>query len=86
MSRTKQQIEEIKKEALDWRKSIEFTENRLEEKVSNVENKLVDIEQSTEEIYDYQIDPDYVEQKLINLEDKSRRNNLGVDGILKSRR
>ena len=41
---TKQKIEEVKKEALDLRKSIEFTENFLEEKVNNTENKLVHID------------------------------------------
>ena len=34
--------------------------------------------------YDYQIDPDYVEQNLIDLEDRSRRNNPRVDGILET--
>ena len=53
---TKQQIEEAKKEVLDLRKSIEFTENQLEEKASNAENKLADIEHRNEEIYDYQFD------------------------------
>ena len=64
----KQQIEEVKKEVLDLRKSIQFTENQVEKKVSNAENKLVDIKQRIEKIYDYQIDPDYVLQKLIDLE------------------
>ena len=44
-------------------------------------NKLADIEHQIEEIYDYQIDLGYVEQKPIDLEDRSRRNNLRVDGI-----
>ena len=66
------------------RKSIEFTENQVEEKVNNAENKQADIEHRIEEIYDYQIDPEYVEQKLIDLEDTSRRNNLRVDGILET--
>ena len=66
------------------RKSIEFTENQLEGKVNNTESKLADIEHRIEEIYDYQIDPEYVEQKLIDLEDRSRRNNLRVDGILET--
>ena len=35
LSITKQQIEEVKKELLDLRKSIEFPENQLEEKVNN---------------------------------------------------
>ena len=67
-SKIKQQIEEVKKEVLDLRKSIQFTENQVEKKVSNAENKLVDIKQRIEKIYDYQIDPDYVLQKLIDLE------------------
>ena len=66
------------------RKSIEFTENQLEEKVNNAKNKLVDIEQRIEEIYDYQIDLDHVKQKLIDLDDRSRRNNLRVDRILET--
>ena len=66
------------------RKSIEFIENQLEQKVNNVENKLADIKHRMEEICDYQIDPDYVEQKLIDLEDRSRRNNQRVDGILET--
>ena len=81
---TKQQTEEVKKEQLDLRKSIEFTENQLEEKVNNGKNKLVDIEQRIEEIYDYQIDLDHVKQKLIDLDDRSRRNNLRVDRILET--
>ena len=52
--------------------------------MNNAENKLVDTEQRIEEIYDYQIDVDYVQQKLIDPEDRSKRNNLGVDGILET--
>ena len=64
------------------RKSIEFTENQLEEKVDKAPNKLADIEHGTEEIYYYQIGPGYVKEKIIDLEDSSSRNNLRVDGIL----
>ena len=34
---------------------------------------------------DYQVDPEYVTNKLIDLEDRSRRNNLRIDGISESR-
>ena len=34
-----------------------------------------------QEIYDYQIDPNYVQDKLTALEDRSRRNNTRIDGI-----
>ena len=32
-------------------------------------------------MYDYQLDPAFTEDKLIELEDRSRRNNLRIDGI-----
>ena len=50
--------------------SIEFTQNQLEEKVNNTENKLANIEHQIEETYDYQIDTEHAEQKLIDLEDR----------------
>ena len=37
---TKQQIEEVKKEVLDLQKSIEFTENQLENKRANIEHRI----------------------------------------------
>ena len=52
--------------------------------MNNVENKVANIKHRVEDIYDYQIDLDYVEQKLIDLEDRSRRSNLKVDGILET--
>ena len=64
LSITKQQIEEVKKEVLDLEKrNIKFTENQLEEKVNNAENKLADIKLRIEEIYGYQIDPEYMSSR-----------------------
>ena len=34
-----------------------------------------------QKIYDYQINPNYVQNKLTALEDRSRRNNTRIDGI-----
>ena len=39
-----------------------------------------------QEIYDYQIDPNYVQDKLTALEDRSRRNNTRIDGIKETKR
>ena len=46
-----------------------------------MEENLGDIERRVQEMYDYQLDPTFIEDKLIDLEDRSRRNNLRVDGI-----
>ena len=77
----KQQIAELKKEINELRQSIEHTENVLEDKVARVEKNLGHIENRVQEIYDYQLDPSFIEDKLIDLEDRPRRNNLRVDGI-----
>ena len=42
--------------------------------------KVSRLEEKAEETYDYQIDPEEVEKKLTNLEDRSRRNNLRIEG------
>ena len=69
---SKQQIAELKKENV--------TENVLEDKVARVEQNLGDIENRIHEMYDYHLDPSFIEDKLIDLEDRSRQNNLRVDG------
>ena len=75
---TMKEIKNIKSEVNELKKSIEFTEEVLEEKV---QKKVGSLEEKVEEIYDYQIDPDEVEKKLADLENHSRRNNLRIDGV-----
>ena len=70
----KSQIKELKKEVTDLKSSMEHTDADL----SDLSNRV-------DEIYDYQVDPEYVTNKLIDLEDRSRRNNLRIDGISESR-
>ena len=38
-----------------------------------------------DEIFNYQVDPEYMTNKLIDLEDKTKRNNLRIYGISESR-
>ena len=67
--------------SIGYTESIEYTENVLEDKVASVEENSEHIESRVQEMYDYQLDPAFTEDKLIDLEDRSRRNNLRVDGI-----
>ena len=46
-----------------------------------MQRKVSSLEEKVDEIYDYQIDPDEVEKKLTDLEDRSRRNNFRIDGV-----
>ena len=85
---TMKEIQSLKQEVNDLKESIEFTQNDLEEKVADVEKKICTFEIKMNEMYDYQIDPDYVtdrlselQEKISEMEDRSRRNNIGVDGV-----
>ena len=78
---SKQQIAELKMKVNELRQGIEHTENVLEDKVARVKDNLGHIESRVQEMYPYQLDPDFIEGKLIDLEDWLRRNNLRVDCI-----
>ena len=73
---TMKEIKNIKCEVNELKKSIELTEEFLDEKVQNMQRKVSSIEEKVDEIYDYHIDPDEIAKKLTDLEDRSRRNNL----------
>ena len=85
---TMQEINSLKNEVNELKKSMEFAQNDLEETVNNVEENMCKVSEDLKEIYKYQIDKDYVNNsltdirnKLTELEDRSRRNNIRIDGI-----
>ena len=53
----------------------------LEEKVKKLEERCENMETELQEFYNNQIDPEYVYNKLVDLEDRSRRCNLPIDGV-----
>ena len=81
LKKSQEEIKELKKEINDFKVSIQYTEDELNEKIENIEEKQENIYDRIDEIYEYQIDPDYVYEKLVDLEDRSRRNNLRIYGI-----
>ena len=85
---TMQEIMCLKNEVNELRKSMEFTQNNLAERVNNVEENMCKVKEDLKEIYEYQVDPDYVNDsltdirnKLTELEDRLRKNNTRIDGI-----
>ena len=48
----------------ELKKSIEFTQNDLEERLNNVEENMSNIKEDLQEIYEEQIEPDYVNDSL----------------------
>ena len=74
-------IKSIKTEMNDLKKSIELTEIELKEKVQKCQEKAEHLDERIRKIYEWQLDPEYFHNKLLYLEDRSRRNNLRIDGI-----
>ena len=73
----------MKNEVNELKKSMEFTQNDLEERVNNVEESMCKVKEDLKEIYESKIDPDYVNDSLTDirnilteLEGRSRRNNI----------
>ena len=62
-----------------------FTEDILERKVEKLEESMKDVDARLRDIYKYQVNPNYVLEKLAELKDRLCRNNLHVDGINKEK-
>ena len=56
----------------DLKSSLVFTENMLEEKVQRLEEKYRNLENRYQEPYDTNLEPAYVYNKLVDLEDRSK--------------
>ena len=79
------EIKDLTKEITEFKESLEFTENELHGKIKKLEEKHESIKKTVDEIYNSQVDSDFVYDKLIDLEDRSRRNNLRIYGISESK-
>ena len=84
----KKNIGKLREEINDLKKSIEFTENVLEEKVAKVEQNVCNLQEKFKKVKedvtymnDYIENEENIHNKLVELEDCSRRNNIRIDGI-----
>ena len=64
------EIKDLKVEVSVLKDSLEFTENVIK-KVEKLETELDDLEGKVQEIWDYQINSNYIQHKLVELEDRS---------------
>ena len=62
-------------------KSIEYTQSQLDEELGNVKKDITRLENNIKSIKKDLLDPDDVSVKLVELEDRSRRNYLRIDGL-----
>ena len=81
---TMTEIKKVQRAINELKASLEHTETVLEVKVAKAEKKVEKLQEQINELWDYQVDPErfeFTERKIVELEDRSRRNNLRIDGI-----
>ena len=74
-------LDKISKEMTELTKSLEFTQDQLEGEINNITENIKHLETSIKGIKDNILDPNDVSSKIIESGDRSRRNNLRIDGI-----
>ena len=56
-------------------------QGEVKEEITCIKDDLNQVKTDLQELGEDVLDPDYVTNKLIELEDRSRRNNIRIDGI-----
>ena len=74
-------LNKISEEVDEIKKSLEFTQNKFDEELAIVKSNIKKVKSDMKEITEDLLDSDKVSSKLIELEDRSLRNNLRIDGI-----
>ena len=78
---TNQRLNQISGEVIELTKSLEFTQGEVKDEITNLKNDINEVKKELQEIGEDVLDPDFVTNKLVELEDRSRRNNIRIDGI-----
>ena len=78
---TMNEIKNLKQEISELKSSLDFTMDVSEKKAEKLEENMKDVDSRIRDIYEYQVDPNHILDKLAELEGRSRRNNLRIDGI-----
>ena len=81
LTNTNERLDKISQEVVEITKSLEFTQEELHDGLANVKNDIKKLQTDLREIEDDLLDPTFVVEKLTELEDRSRRNNVRIDGI-----
>ena len=63
-------------EVVEIKKSLEFTQNKFDEELAIIKSNIKKVKSDMKEITEDLLDSDKVSSKLIELEDRSLRNNL----------
>ena len=74
-------LNKVSEEVDEIKKSLKFTQSKFGEELAIVKSNIKKVKSDMKEITEDLLDSDKVSSKLIELEDRSRRNNLRIDGI-----
>ena len=80
------EIKKVQSDINELKASLEHTETVLGEKVAKAEKKIEKLQEQIIELWDYQVNLErleFTERKIVDLEDRSQRNNLCIDGLSK---
>ena len=81
VNKTTERLEKLSAEIVDLTASLEFTQKEIDEKLFQVKKEIKNLKTEVKAIEDDLLKADEVSAKLVELEDRSRRNNLRIDGI-----
>ena len=81
VNKTTERLEKLSSEIVDLTTSLEFTQKKIDEELFQVKKEIKNLKTEVKAIEDDLLNADEVSAKLVELEDRSRRNNLRIDGI-----
>ena len=70
--KSQDKITDLRKEITKFKESLEFTENELHGKIKSQRKNMRALKKTVDEIYNSQVDSDFVCDKLIDLEDRPK--------------
>ena len=77
-------LEKISKEVLEITKSLKLEQGQLSDDIAIVKNDISQIKADMQEMEDDLLDPYDVSNRLVEMEDRSRRNNLRFDALVEN--
>ena len=79
-NKTQDEMKQLGKEITDLKKALN-SQKTFWEKAKNLDKKHFKLEYQCDKLYNDSLKSDYFYNKLVDLEDRLRRNNLGIDEI-----
>ena len=76
-----ERLEKLSEEVSDIKKNLEVTKRQLEDETKVIKTGIEILKKNLNETEKHLLDPDDIANKLIDLEERPRRNSLLIDGI-----